>query len=723
MITAVAFESLVKLLSFLAIGIYVTFGIFGGFSNLFDLAAANPNTAKLMTFPEETNGGEWFWLSLLSFFAVILLPRQFHVAVVENSNPNYVSRAMWLFPLYMLLINIFVLPIAYAGLMQLEGTGFRPDNFVLGLPLVNGQGWLALVAFIGGLSAATGMVIVEVTALSIMTSNHLIMPSLVSLVTKKDADVNDFSKILIAVRRVGILLIMLLAFAYVRTIATDRPLVSIGLVSFAAVTQFAPALFGGLFWKRATKLGAIWGLLVGFLIWLITLPIPTLAEVGLLDKSLITNGYFGQSWLRPYELFGLKDFDHISHATFWSLLLNTMVFVCVSLNTQQSASEASQADYFVNIYKYLNVGSEFEVLKREAKVEDLKFLLNRFLGEERTHYLLKVYEDENYVNLSKITKANAELVNYVETLLTGAIGASSAKILMASVVKEDPISIDEMLTLLDQTQEIVLTNRALERKSQELEATTKQLQTANEQLKELDRLKADFITTVTHELRTPMTSLKALSKILLDKPNITPEKRADFLKIMVSETERITRLVNQVLDIEKLQSGKYEWNMEILDLSKLVKRTYDTILPVFDEQNIKHSLQMNDCPIRIEGDNDRLTQVLVNLISNAIKFCKKAGIGEPLTEGVGNVNVLLYVVEKMAILKVSDNGIGIADDKQKIIFERFTQINNPQFGKPNGSGLGLFITRRIVESHNGKIYVESEVGKGATFVIELPIAP
>lgn len=721
MITAVAFESLVKLLCFLAVGIYVTYGIFGGFSNLFDLAAANPHTAKLMNFSDEINGSEWFWLSLLSFFAVILLPRQFHVAVVENSNPNYVARAMWLFPLYLLLINIFVLPIACAGLMQLDGTGFRPDNFVLGLPLAYGQGWLALVVFIGGLSAATGMVIVEVTALSIMTSNHLIMPSLIPLITQREADVNDFSKILIAVRRVGILLILLLAFAYVRTIATDRPLVSIGLVSFAAVTQFAPALFGGLFWKRATKAGAIWGILTGFLIWLITLPIPTLAEVGLIKNDILTNGYFGQHWLRPYELFGLRGYDHISHAAFWSLLFNTFVFVIVSLNTRQSAMEASQADYFVNIYKYLNVGSEFEVLKREAKIEDLVFLLNRFLGEERTHYLLKMYEEENHINLSKITKANAELVNYVETLLAGAIGASSAKILMASVVKEDPISIDEMLTLLDQTQEIVLTNRALERKSQELEATTKQLQEANKQLKELDRLKADFITTVTHELRTPMTSLKALSKILLDKPNIAPEKRTDFLKIMVSETERITRLVNQVLDIEKLQSGKYEWNMEQLDLVKLVKRTYDSLIPVFEEQNIDYQYNISTKKLLIEGDNDRLTQVLVNLISNAIKFCKKTSTNNALTEGGGEVHVSLEVVEGKAILKVSDNGIGIEGDKQKLIFERFTQINNPTMGKPHGSGLGLFITRRIVEHHRGSIYVESTSGEGATFVIELPI--
>lgn len=707
LVVAIAFESMVKLIAFLAVGIFVTFGLYNGFGDLFSKAAANPATAKLLTMGEGTSPSEWFWLSIVSMCAVIFLPRQFHISIVENANPNFITKAMWLFPLYLLIINVFVLPIAIAGMLQFgNDPTIRPDSYLLELPLMHGQNILALLVFIGGLSAATSMVIVETTALSIMLSNHIIMPPLLSSLAKKDNDnVTDFSHWVIMVRRGVILLIMLMAFAYVRTIATNRELVSIGLVSFVAVSQFAPAVFGGLFWKEATKAGAFSGLILGFIVWLITLPLPTLAEYNTIPKSILTVGYFGQWWLHPYALFGLVGYDHISHAAFWSLLFNVVAFVGVSLYTKQSPLEASQADLFVNIYKYLKVGSEFEGLRREAKMDDLLFMMNRFLGEERTRFLLKTFEEENNTNLSKIKTADADLVNYAETILAGALGASSAKILLASVVKEDPISLDEMLRLLDQTQEIIISNKKLEQ-------TTQQLQTANEQLKELDRLKADFITTVTHELRTPMTSIRAMSKILMDNKNLPPAKQTQFLSIVVDETERITRLVNQVLDIEKIQSNAYEWQMENINFTDLVSKTYMSFTPVMLEKNIAHEFLKPEKPLHINGDHDRITQVVVNLFSNALKFAS--------TEG-GQIWVQLYRQNDSAILKISDNGIGIAPDKQDLIFGRFTQINNPEKGKPKGSGLGLFITQQIIQHHKGKISVESELYKGATFIIELPL--
>ncbi len=707
LVVAIAFESIVKLVAFLAVGIFVTYGMYNGFGDLFAQAAADPHTAKLLTLGEGTSPSEWFWLSIVSLSAVILLPRQFHIAIVENANPNFVTKAMWLFPLYLLVINIFVLPIALAGILHFgQNPLIRPDSYVLELPLLFGQNMLALLVFIGGLSAATSMVIVETTALSIMLSNHIIMPPLLSTLAKRDNDnIGKFSNWVIIVRRITIFLILFLAFGYMRTIATNRELVSIGLVSFVGVMQFAPSVFGGLFWKGGTKAGAFAGLLAGFIVWLITLPIPTLVEYQVLSSSIITEGYFGLSWLKPYSFLGLEGFDHISHSAFWTLLFNIGAFIGVSLYTEQSKVEASQADLFVNIYKYLNVGSEFEVMRREAKMDDLLFLMNRFLGEERTRILLKTFEEENNVSLSKIIIADAELVNYVETILAGALGASSARILLVSVVKEDPISLDEMLGLLDQTQEIIISNRKLEQ-------TTQQLQAANKQLKELDRLKADFITTVTHELRTPMTSIRALSKILQDNKNIPEEKRDAFLNIVVDETERITRLVNQVLDIEKFQSHSTDWRTEKVDLIELVNKTYASFTPTFQEKNIKHNFIQPQKPICVLGDSDRLMQVVINLLSNAIKFAR--------TEG-GQIDIELYQQNSTAILKVIDNGIGISKEKQAMIFERFTQINNDKMGKPQGSGLGLFITEQIVNHYNGKISVESKRGEGATFIIELPI--
>ena len=710
LVTAIAFESVIKLVAFVAVGGFITFGLFNGFNDIFSKAALNESTAKLL-FISSSNStpSEWFWLGILSLCAVILLPRQFHIAVVENTNPNHITKAMWLFPLYMLIINIFVLPIALSGIMELGN--IKPDNFVLDLPLLHHEYMLSLLVFIGGFSAAASMVIVETTALSIMVSNHLIMPLLITSLARRDSDVLDSSVWILNVRRISIVSILLMAYSYVYVIAANRELVSIGLISFTAVAQFAPSVFGGMFWKGGTKSGAIWGLIVGFLIWAITLPIPALAEYNLISKDIIQNGYFGLSFLKPYSLLGLEGFDHISHAAFWSLLLNIAIYVGVSLNSRQSQMEITQADYFVNIYKYIDTRYDIEILKREAKLDDLTFLLQRFLGKERAETLIKDYETTNNIDLSTISKANSELVAYVETLLTGVLGASSAKILIGTVVKEDPISLDEMLKVLDKTQEIILTNKELERKSKELEEASQQLQLANDQLKQLDHLKADFVTTITHELRTPMTSIKALSKILMDNPDLPKEQHDEFLRIVVLETERITRLVNQVLDIEKMQSNIYEWKQLPFNLTELVERTYKGFIPVLEEKNIRHQLMLQQ-NILIKGDVDRITQVVVNLLSNAIKFTN--------TEG-GYLEISLLCVDNQAIIKIKDNGHGIAEDQQSLIFGRFTQINDPTQGKPTGSGLGLFITKQIVEHHKGTIAVESAVGKGATFIVTLPI--
>jgi Na+/proline symporter/nitrogen-specific signal transduction histidine kinase len=721
LVTAVAFESIVKLVAFLAVGFFVTFGLYNGFSDLFHQAALNPKTYKLLFLSEgSTSPSEWFWLTILSMSAFMFLPRQFHISVVENINPQHVNKAMWLLPLYLLIINIFVLPVTLAGLMQFEGMNIRPDNFVLQLPLANGQYFLGLLVFIGGLSAATSMVIVETTALSIMISNHIVIPFLINNFSTFRQGKRDISKSVILVRRISIVLIMLLALAYVRTIASNRELVSIGLVSFAAVTQFAPIVIGGLFWKRATRLGALAGLSFGFMVWAMTLTIPTMAEYGLVSKSVITEGYWGLSFLKPYALFGLEGYDQISHSAFWSLFFNISAYVLVSLYTKQSSEEITQADYFVNIYKYMNVGNEFEVLRRQAKMEDLRYLMNRFLGEERANILLRIYEEENEISLDKTIIAQAEIVAYVETQLAGALGASSAKVLVGSVVKEDPISLDEMLRVLDQTQEIIVTNRELERKSKELQEMAEQLQNANNQLKQLDTLKADFVTTVTHELRTPMTSIKALSKILLDNKDLPKEQHDEFLNIVVLETERITRLINQVLDIERLQSNAYNWKMNRENLNDLIARAGKGIKPICIEKGIDCELIMPDFDIFVIADNDRITQVIVNLLSNAVKFTNTEVFNPENSEG-GYVGLELSREDDKAIIRVKDNGKGIAPDKQAMVFERFTQIDDPSAGKPTGSGLGLFISRRIIEHHKGRLYVESVPNEGATFIIELPI--
>lgn len=382
------------------------------------------------------------------------------------------------------------------------------------------------------------------------------------------------------------------------------------------------------------------------------------------------------------------------------------------MNTNPSKLELAQADYFVDIHKYLDTEVGIDVFRRTARVNDLIYLLNKFLGDERTQFILFNYEAEHNLKLETLKVADAELVNYVETHLAGALGAASAKIIISSVAKEQQVSFEEMVNILTQTQEIMKYSKALEQKSAELELTTKQLQSANEQLQELDSLKADFITTVTHELRTPITSIKALSSIIRDYKDISEEKQQEYLNIIVTECDRVSRLINQVLDLEKLPSLQDQISKEEVNLIEIIDHCIHSLNHDFINKNIDCQYITSYDYIPVLGNRDKLVQVFINLLANAIKFCDT-------TQGV--VKVTLFVVDNRAIVKVADNGLGIESDKLDFIFERFTQLNDRRLGKPSGSGLGLFITKKIVELHQGSVHVESEIGQGATFVVDLPI--
>ena len=714
LVAAIAFESILKLVAFLAVGIFVVYGIFNGFGDIFSRGMENPEIARILSL--EGSGfdpWDWFWAMLLSMFAVFMLPRQFHIAVVENTNPDFTKQAAWVFPLYLLVINIFVLPVAVGGLLHFTEGNVDPDTFVLDLPLVSGQNLLALLVALGGFSAATGMVIVSTIALSIMVSNNLVLPTLLRSRTITDPYVKDLSKRLLGIRRVSILVVLFLAYGYFKSVGSGYALVSIGLISFAGVAQLVPATLGALYWKRGTRAGTLAGMLTGFALWFFCLPLPTLVEAGVLPKSIIQDGLFGISILHPYALFGYGEMTPIAHGAFWSLLLNTFVYVFVSLKTHQSPLEVTQADLFVDIHKYQTATGDYGIRRREAKMHDILALMNRFLGKERAAVLLKKYEHATGLDLTGEPIAGAGLVNYAETHLTGALGAASAKVIINSVVKEDPISLEEMFKILEQTKEAIRYSRALEEKSIELERTTRQLQQANEQLKELDRLKENFITTVTHELRTPLTSIKSLAKILQDNKNLPEAQKEEFLGIVVSESERITRLINEVLDLSKIHSQSSEWVFEILNLAEITSLACAGLQQLMKERSIEFSLQLPEDEVIVNGVRDRLTQVVVNLVSNAVKFCPAEN---------GRIEVCLKEENKQALLSVRDNGIGIAVKDQALIFQKFTQLSDVKLGKPQGSGLGLAISKEIVERHRGRIWVESKAGMGAVLLVKMPVA-
>jgi Na+/proline symporter/signal transduction histidine kinase len=712
MVAAIAFESVVKLLAFLTVGLFVTFGVYGGFGDIFSRVALQPALAKLFTIDGLAGYTSWISLTILAMAAIIVLPRQFQVLVIENVDERHIKKAIWLFPLYLLLINIFVLPIAFGGLLAFPGGGVDADTFVLTVPMAERQPLLALFAFLGGLSAATGMIIVETVALSTMVCNDVVMPLLLRIGRVHLSTRQDLTGILLAIRRGTIVTVVLLGYAFVRLIGESYALVTIGLVSFVAAIQFAPPIIGGILWKGATRLGALWGLLGGFLVWTYTLLLPSIARSGWLSESLITDGPLGVAALKPYALFGLEGLDAIPHALIWTMLANVGLYVAVSLFTSQSVIERSQAVHFVEVFRTPAEGER--IWRGRAAIGDLRQLLNRFIGEARTESALGRFARDHGRRLDDGSPADVGIVAFAERQLAGAIGTASARIMIASVLREEMHDIDQVMQILDEASQLVIYSRRLEEKSRELEQATEELRAANDRLKELDKLKDDFVSAVSHELRTPLTSIRSFSEIVHDNPDLPIEQRNEFLRIIVQESARLSRLINDILDLAKMEAGTTDWQMcEIAPKAVIEEALAATAGLVHKRGSVTlDAVVADDLPL-VRADADRLTQVMVNLISNALKFCDQQR-GWVCVEALNEAGHLR--------VKVRDNGAGIAKADQERIFERFQQAGNTLTDRPQGTGLGLPICVQILKRFGGNIWVESVPGAGATFSFRIPAA-
>jgi Na+/proline symporter/signal transduction histidine kinase len=712
MVAAIAFESVVKLVAFLMVGFFVVYGLFDGLGDLFARAQAVPQLQQLLRLEQggQFAWAQWFGLMLLSMFSVVFLPRQFQVMVVENVREDHLRRAVWVFPLYMLLINLFVLPIALGGLLYFGPGQANAENFVLSLPLAAGQHALALFAFVGGLSAATGMVIVETVAVSTMVSNELVLPLLLRWRNLRSSGGQDFTRLLLGIRRAAILGVLVLGYVYFHLAGEAYALVSIGLISFAAVAQFAPVVLGGMYWKGGTRLGALAGLLAGFLMWAYTLMLPSIAKSGWLDMGFIAHGPWGMAWLRPEQLLGLQGFDGLTHSLFWSMLANVGAYVGVSLWRAPSGREASQALLFVDVFER-TAGSSPVFWRGRANTQDLLRLCERFLGAAKAQALLDGYAQRAGVRNAQALRPDARLVQFVETQLAGAVGSASARALVASVAEEETLSPEDVLRILDEASQIRAYSRALEDKSRSLEQATAELRAANEQLQSLDRLKDDFMSSVTHELRTPLTSIRALAELMQDDAGMPQAQRQQFVGIIVAETERLTRLVNQVLDMAKIESGHAEWHVAPVDMRALVERAVATTAEVFRERAAQVQVQLPDEAPVLQADPDRILQVLLNLLSNAAKFVPSPG---------GQVQVRLASDAQGVTVCVQDNGPGVQPGHEAMIFDRFHQTDlGVQVA--HGTGLGLPISRHIAEHFGGRLWLEPSVQPGACFCFWLPL--
>jgi Na+/proline symporter/signal transduction histidine kinase len=456
---AIATESVVKLIAFLTVGIFVTFVMFGGPSALLAQALERPSTAALLTRAPQI--ATLCAMTLLSLFAIVLLPRQFHVAVVENHSESEIRRASWLFPLYLVLINLFVLPIAMAGLLTFSPGRVDSDMFVVALPLSAQSELITLIAFIGGLSAATAMVIVETVALAIMVSNDIVMP----LALKRRAlagEPTNAGAQLLTTRRIAIFAILFLAYAYYRS-AGDAQLAAIGLLSFAAVAQLAPAFFGGLIWRRGTSLGAIAGMSAGILIWAYTLLLPSISDAGIVSARILTDGPWGVALLRPEALFGL-DLPPLVHGVLLSLAANIACYIGFSLARPPSSIERVQSDLFAppTLAPMLGpMAPGFRLRRASVSVEDLIATVARYLGDERTRRSFESFAAARRVSIEPAAEADFQLLQYAEYLLASAIGAASSRLVLSLLLRKRTVSTKAALKLLDDASAAIHYNREI----------------------------------------------------------------------------------------------------------------------------------------------------------------------------------------------------------------------------------------------------------------------
>ena len=711
LVSAIAFESIVKLIAFFVGGIFIVMYVLNNYSSI-DIQH-HPKLQHLFTFNTESGYLSWFGMSILSFTAFIFLPRQFQLGVIENKDDEHLKTAIWVFPTYLILINLLVIPVAIAGILYYNGQAYNPDYTLLSLPGALHADSISMIVFLGGFSAATGMIIVETIALSTMFSNNILIPIILSVPALKNKFFTQVLKSIKWIRRISILFLLMLSYLYFQYVAGKYSLVSIGLISFAAVAQFAPSVLFGIYWKRANKLASLVGIGLGICIWFFTLVMPTLITANLLPSSISEFGLFGISWLKPSRLFGIAISDHITHAFFWSTLMNLIAFVSISLFTEQSTDEVTQAELFVDIDQYSSSYEQSFIRSGNVNIADLRSLLASFIGEQKSKQLYRQYFLRNQLEVpNDDQKADQSVITYTEKILSGVIGAASARIILQSMMKDEVVRMNDVVNLLKESQQILQLNKELSNKSSELTKAYDALSKANTKLKQIDQLKDEFLYTVTHELRTPLTSVRAFTEIMHDHPDMDETKRQEFLKVMVGEMERLSKLITQVLDLEKLESGKQVLHLTELPAEQLVSKIVDAFKPSFekDAQTIEVRVSTDKT---VQVDVDLLERVFVNIIGNAKKY---------LPSENGSVLITVSEIEKNIQFDIEDNGPGIPMEQRLNVFDKFYQIHQSKKNNVGGSGLGLSICKKIIDLHKGQIAVEESVWSGAKFTIQIPLS-
>ena len=696
-VIAIAVEAVVKLVALLAVGIFVVWGIAGGVGEMM----TRIDSSEIGQW--EVDGSRWTALTVLSGAAFLCLPRMFQVLVVENDDERHLHIASWAFPIYLMLMSLFVVPIAVIGLDLLPANA-NPDLFVLTVPLSQGQDGLAILSFLGGFSSATSMVIVATLALSTMVSNHLVMPIWLSFQGQGATVSGDVRNVVLFSRRLSILVIIALGYLYYRVSGGSGALAAIGLISFIGVAQFLPAMLGGIFWRGATRVGAISGLLVGFAIWIYSSLLPSFGSEVVMSQALLENGPLGIDWLLPQALFGIKGIDPTVHAVFWSLFLNTSAFVVGSLISFPKPLERLQGAQFVNIFAHSGHARGWSGSVAES--EDLMVMAQRILGASEAQKLFRT-EAQKQGQDGHLPEPTPDFLQRLEREMSASVGAATAHAMISQLVGGTSVSVQDLMAVADESAQMLEYSNQLEAKSSELSITARQLRDVNAKLTQLSVQKDAFLSQISHELRTPMTSIRSFSEILRDTEGLETVDKTKYASIIHVEAIRLTRLLDDLLDLSVLENGQVSLNpssgllVDVIDHAITTTQAGATRGIEIDKRGVDHS-------IILHTDLDRLAQVFINLISNAQKYCKSK---------TPKLLIETVVEDDTVIILFTDNGIAIPVDTRALIFEKFARIND-QDG--SGAGLGLAICREIVARLEGEIaYVP--ISSGNQFTVRLPL--
>lgn len=683
-VIAIAVEAVVKLTAFVAVGVFVIWGIADGPADVLARIDRMAVSAGGEGWP--INPERWFTLILLSGAAVMVLPRMFHVLVVEASDEDRLRQAGWAFPAYLALMSFLVLPIAVVG-ADILPRGTNPDLYVLDLPLSQGREGLATLVFLGGFSSAMSMVVVSAIALSTMMANHWLVPLWLRLRQTSPEPTADLGSLMLNARRLAILAIIGAGWLYHRMSGGNSALAAMGTVAFSGMAQVLPALIAGLLWRGATRRGAIAGVVAGALIWTLLVFLPSL---GLLAQPAMPGGI-----------------DPFAGAVLLALAVNLLLMVLVSLMDFPEPAERLQSLSFVHaVAPDATAGEGVPAVQPES----LLTLAGRLWGNEAA---LETFRRaaEAQGKAGYLPDLTPRFLADFERLLAGTVGAATAAALMTRVGGRGGITVSDLMEVAGEASRAREDNRRLENTSAELARTAAMLRESNEKLTALSAQKDDFLGQISHELRTPMTSIRAFSEFLME-PDLPGPDRARFAGIIHDEAGRMTRLLDDLLHLSVLEAGKARLKPAVFNLHDLIERALASAGAAASGRDfaIRRNIAAEHLPVIT--DQDRLLQVLINVITNARKYCNaetpQIRIDCRRSQDGGTE------------IDIADNGTGISQENRALIFEKFARLSNP--APTGGAGLGLAICKEIMEFLGGYIAYLPGQG-GACFRIALPPRP